>query len=599
MLLVKTIIALVAGYTVFLIIRTGLHHRIFLALGPISIERIPDRAARKYGEKILFTSDVPCKWEVPALRDKYKDLNAWSAMRIKLTAGYVAKILQSKFGIHYGVRVAIFKKNHFDYHIFHTSVVRAGGIACPINDKFKSDKIDTYLVHLKAQLLISDLETVIRVLQEGGSFGDVKKIILAESEKNVKPADKEKLNALLASHHPELEIFWLEETLENIREEITPVKRTKDDPFYLVHSSGTTGFPKAVILKNGPQSHAIRGWLCYVHLSRNRNKAYLAVPNNHQAVMLTFNSVLLWGFPVHWVGPYSRDGFNAEKVIRELSEGAYSGYFGFPITYTQLKEIPLENYNLDKMAFWASTADASHEVIIRPFVKTGSAFKSLGLPIKGSVFLDAQGSSEVGTPSVIRYITSFTRKFDRRIGRPGSTPFGPRIRVVTPDGIKVKRNEVGRLEVKGKTLFAGYWNYHDLTFMVKRDGWFFTGDVVRRGRDRHLIQLDREVDVIKTKYGDVYSLPIEEKLHKHPAVFDLCVYGEIQPDGWQLPAVAVSLRSAFQMSETQLKEEFNALLEEREQLNSVQITDWKNFPIGVTGKTLKRVFRDRSRAVSA
>ena len=73
---------------------------------------------------------------------------------------------------------------------------------------------------------------------------------------------------------------------------------------YLVHSSGTTGFPKAVILRNGAQSHAVRGWLCYVHLSRTRDRGYVAVPNNHQAVILTFNSSLLFGLPVHWDSSY-------------------------------------------------------------------------------------------------------------------------------------------------------------------------------------------------------------------------------------------------------------------------------------------------------
>ena len=37
----------------------------------------------------------------------------------------------------------------------------------------------------------------------------------------------------------------------------------------------------------------------------------------------------------------------------------------------------------------------------------------------------------------------------------------------------------------------------------------------------------------------------------------------------------------------------NELLQPAEQLNRVDVIDWEQFPIGVTGKTLKRVFRDR------
>ena len=62
------------------------------------------------------------------------------------------------------------------------------------------------------------------------------------------------------------------------------------------------------------------------------------------------------------------------------------------------------------MRFWASTADAAHEEMIKPCVAVGSAFRRLGLPFTGSVYLDAQGSSEVGTPSVLRYYTKLTKR---------------------------------------------------------------------------------------------------------------------------------------------------------------------------------------------
>jgi long-chain acyl-CoA synthetase len=321
------------------------------------------------------------------------------------------------------------------------------------------------------------------------------------------------------------------------------------------------------------------------------------VPNNHQAVILSFNSLLLLGLPTHWSSSYDQIDFDAENVMRELSEGKYTGYFGFPVTYTQLKEVEAEKYDLSNMRFWASTADASHEVIQRKFVTIGNAFKAFGIPLRGSIYLDAQGSSEVGTPSVIRYITFYTKKFDRRIGRIGSTPFGPKIRIVKENGEKVKRGQVGRLEVKGKTVFDGYWNNHALTYQAIHNKWFFTGDVARMEKDGHLIQLDRLVDVIHTSHGEVYSLPIEEKIHKHPAVFDVCVYGSKQMDGTQLPAAIVALKNASSINSSRLLCEFNQLLDEKEKLCRCEIIDWSEFPIGVTGKTLKRVFRNRSEQV--
>jgi long-chain acyl-CoA synthetase len=588
-------LALLAGYLAFVAVRVGLHQRTVLALGPISLDTIPDRAARMYGTRPLFTCDTPVRWDVPAFAERYPDATQWNASRILVTASFVAAMLTQVVGVKRGDRVAIFKENHFDIHLLHVSVVRAGGIACTVNGKFAAEHLEPYLNNLDSRVLVSDVATLRRVLRAGGSFGSVRTIVIAGKKSEAVQAE---LRESLDRGSQSVEIVWIEEALRTVADGSSAVLRGKDEPLYLVHSSGTTGFPKAVILKNGAQSHAVRGWLSYVHVSRTRDKGYMAVPNNHQAVILTFHGLLLLGVPVHWTCAYDRDGFNPNTVMGELAAGGFTGFFGFPITYTQLAQVDIGAHDLRRMRFWASTADASHEAIQRRFVAVGGVFRGLGLPLNGSIYLDAQGSSEVGTPSVLRYITRFTRHFGRRVGRPGSTPFGPRIRVVGENGREVTRGAAGRLEVKGKTVFPGYWNNQALTSAAFRDGWFFTGDVVRRARNGHLVQLDREVDVIHTPTGPVYSLLIEEKIHKHPAVFDACVYGARQPDGSQLPAAAIALRQASEsqsiQTPAQLRDELNAMLTTEEQLQRIEIMDWNDFPIGITGKTLKRAFRLRT-----
>lgn len=77
-------------------------------------------------------------------------------------------------------------------------------------------------------------------------------------------------------------------------------------------------------------------------------------------------------------------------------------------------------------------------------------------------------------------------------------------------------------------------------------------------------------------------------------MFDLCVYGAPQPDGTQAPAAAIALRLGATIQLEQLTRELNQLLDAREQLVNVEILAWGEFPIGITGKTLKRVFRDRT-----
>jgi long-chain acyl-CoA synthetase len=96
-----------------------------------------------------------------------------------------------------------------------------------------------------------------------------------------------------------------------------------------------------------------------------------------------------------------------------------------------------------------------------------------------------------------------------------------------------------------------------------------------------------------------FCLLIEEKIHKNADVYDACVYGARQPDGSQRPAAAIALVSGseFKMNPAKLKDVLNAALAPDEQLQRAEIMDWKDFPIGITGKTMKRIFRLRTEPI--
>jgi acyl-coenzyme A synthetase/AMP-(fatty) acid ligase len=285
-----------ALYAGFVIWRLGVHQRLPLILSPISLEAIPDRAARRHGERPLFSCDTPVAWSVPQHAERYPDAARWSAVRIRDTAALLAGALAGELDVGRGERIAIVKANHFDIHLLIAGCVRAGAIACPLNGRFAARHLQPYLANIGARLLVGDSATLARLLREGGTLGPVEGVILAEREADAAPAD-------VAAIRRAAPVLWIEPLLAGAAPLANPVRRGAEDPVYLTHSSGTTGFPKAVILKNGAQSHAVRGWLAYVHLSR-RDRGYLAVPNNHQAVILTFNAMMLLGMEVHWTASY-------------------------------------------------------------------------------------------------------------------------------------------------------------------------------------------------------------------------------------------------------------------------------------------------------
>jgi hypothetical protein len=70
--------------------------------------------------------------------------------------------------------------------------------------------------------------------------------------------------------------------------------------------------------------------------------------------------------------------------------------------------------------------------------------------------------------------------------------------------------------------------------------------------------------------------------------------GARQADGSQLPAAAVALRDGFEADGEALRDQLNRLLQPHERIDFLQILNWNAFPIGITGKTLKRVFREQT-----
>lgn len=576
-------------YVIFVGYRHSVMHRLILALGPMSLDSIPDRAARRYRQRILFTSDTPSALTVARGDGTRTSASEWSAQDILLIVERIGNGFADVLSVRPTDRVAILKSNHFDIHLIHMAIVRAGGIACPMNPDFVAEKAGPYLSNVRAGVLVTDRTTLMRLVRERAELGLVRSVVCVDADRRT-TADL--LGQLSATNVP---AAYDVEQLVAARARPDWRSRRRPDICYLVHSSGTTGFPKSVILRNRAQSWAVRAWLCYVHASHRYDRGLFAVPNNHQAVILSVHSALIMGLRVHWTQGYKRGDFDPDHLLASVSRGGFTGLFAFPIVYTQLKERDLAGFDLSRVRFWASTADACHEAIIRPFTRVGGAFRRLGLPVSGGIYLDAQGSSEVGTPSVVRYYTRFTRRYARRVGFRYSTPFGPRLRIAV-DGRRVKRGQVGRLEVKGRTVTPGYWNNDELTTAAMHDGWFFTGDVARLTLDGYVVQLDREVDVIHTSAGPRYTLEIEEVVHKHPAVFDACVFGARQDDGHQVPAAVIALSRPT--NEELLLDELNAELAPDCQLAAVHVIDWVDFPVGLTGKTLKRMLRDQTEAIA-
>jgi long-chain acyl-CoA synthetase len=592
-------------YLAFAFVRLGFHQRLPLLFRRwSSINQVLEEAERRHGESIIIELESPLSWRMPQLPqspqllhpqsqperarstqaggDEANDGRLWSAASalrcVRRLAGMFDDLLTEQCE-----RIAIYKENEFDLYLFGTAALRSSAIAVPINGNMDSTIALGYLGYVGASVLVTDSVRFERLRASGAWPQSLRNIVIVDGDVeplvDATPARRptiRSLAGLLAAAAPQTQA------------RAERCKPGLEDPHFIVHTSGTTGIPKGVLLTGVGLLHSLRAVAVFNLISR-RDLVYLALPMNHQIVQLYLQAIFLLG-----VRTVINREFDGKRVLGTLAERRVSVFFGFPIAYVQLLEAGLERAELARMRVWGTTADASHEVFQRPAVRQGRFFRDLGIPVDGSLFVDGLGSSEVGVAALMRIVTPWTTHFGRRVGR--RAPMGPRIKITDEFGCKVPAGQAGRLMIKGHCMLAGYWNAHDKLFAATRDGWWFTGDIVRRERDGELVHLDREVDVIASRRGPVYTLLLEEHLHRHSAVMDVCVFGVPDlndADGAQLPAAVIALRSSHKAyPRERLERELNAELPPEQQLAFVQVVPWSEFPMGVTGKTLKRRLRE-------
>lgn len=465
-------------------------------------------------------------------------------------------------------RVAIYKTHSPDYFFLGLAIVRAGGIAVPINPRMAHRDLSYYLKHTGARFVITDPESFTGGLQELVASAGVEKWIFT-SEPPVKTIP----SVVLARELP------------GASDQLTPVELASDSDVMIVHTSGTTGFPKGVLIGNGGITAALRANLAIQPFSR-KNKALFVGPYNHYATYLGMLTSLVGGAPV-WVLSKA----DPESVLGTIEREKISVYVGFPDTYLNMYHHGLDKYDLSSIRAWMSAADASHEVHVRAFTQQGALFRVFGRPLIRSVFVDAWGTSELGFFGLTRISFSSTSRYGRCIGR--QSFLGHRVKIADETGRPLKPGQVGRFMVKGPMLFKGYWNAHDRLHGVMIDGWWWTGDVGYRDKAGRFYQLDRAVDVVETRQGPVYTLPVEELLLKFPEVGEAVVFGVPDADGTMVPAAVLSPMPGMAIDAGKLLQRINAQLEPKAALRGLSLVNAEDIPRGLTGKVLKRQVRER------
>ncbi|MEU6427262.1 class I adenylate-forming enzyme family protein [Microbispora sp. NPDC046973] len=358
-----------------------------------------------------------------------------------------------------------------------------------------------------------------------------------------------------------------------------------EDPVSILHSSGTTGRPKPVIQTHrscvaGPRFRLVD------HHEQPGAVMMTALPQSHLGCIAYTTYAVLGGTPI--VPWFDTSGPELAKAVEKYRP---TTVMAFGHAYAELAGADLPAGAIDSVNVWISIGDAVHEKHIKGIL----AMRDPSLP--PAAFFDRLGTTELGWGVLLKVRTLADERNDRCVGKPVGVA---EVAVLRRDGTIADVNEVGLLGAKGPAITAGYWSDSDTTYRSKLSGYWLTGDMAYRDEAGNYFQVDRAVDAIETPTGTGYSVFMEELLlNDLPEVLDCAVVAGIHR-GRTVP-VAVVTSSAARPDAQKLLNEANERLKAagHPELTMLEVArNEEDFPVGVTGKVLKRRLREKYSSLS-
>jgi long-chain acyl-CoA synthetase len=374
------------------------------------------------------------------------------------------------------------------------------------------------------------------------------------------------------------------------------VAREPDHPALIKFSSGTTGFPKAILHSQGGLAHTLSlglmlndaydliyeaefGERLPANLKNTTSTLVLSSPMFHVAGLLPFLRAIIGGQTTVLITKW-----NAETVFDVLERETVSRLGLVPtMVFDMLNSPRAASGVLSNLRFLASgTASLSPTVAAE-----------LRRRLPKCLMLNTYGQSE----TMERVATFGGREFEDNLAASGRVMPTMRLRIVRDDGTDADLGEPGEIAVQSPTTMLGYYNDAKATADTIRDGWLYTGDIGHFDAAGRLYIVDRKKNMVISGGENIYCAEVERVLGEHPKALEAIAFGEPDPRlGERLVAVVV-LKPGETASDEELKAYARARLAIYKVPRRVEFTHTP-LPRNATGKVARGVFMEALKATA-
>ncbi len=435
-------------------------------------------------------------------------------------ANRFANLLLSR-GLKKGTKVAILLMNCIEWLPIYFGILKAGCLAVPMNFRYSSDEIKYCLDLADVEVLVFGPEFISRMDAIANEIPAVKTLFFVGKNGPEYTEDCMALMNFCSSSAP-------------------PVALTEDDYAAIYFSSGTTGFPKAIL-----HNHKALVQSCLTeqnHHSQSREDVFLCIPPLYHT-----------GAKMHWFGSLLSGskavllrGVKPEWILRAATEERCTiVWLLVPWAQDLLDAIDdgrvdLSKYRLDQWRVMDVGAPPLPPSLIHRWMKVFPHHQydtNYGLSESigpGCVHLGVENIHKVGA-----------------IGKPG---YGWQTRIVDERGNDVADGDVGELAVKGNGVMLCYYKNEEATAEVLKDGWLFTGDMARVDEDGFIYLVDRKKDVVISGGENLYPVQIEDFLRSFPKIKDVAVIGLPDARLGEIAAAIIEIKEGEECTEAEINE---------------------------------------------
>lgn len=425
----------------------------------------------------------------PTLASEYRRSITWK--EFDETANRFANMLKDK-GIVRGNNVAILLMNCLEWLPIYFGILKLGALAVPMNYRYTSDEIKYCLDLADCNALVFGPEFIGRVEPIADHTPLVKTLIFVGDA-----------YVPFADHYNDLIKTYSTDKIE--------IKLDEKDEAAIYFSSGTTGFPKAILHLHKALISSCQ-WE-QRHHGQTKNDVFLCIPPLYHT-----------GAKMHWFGSLISaskavilKGIKPEWIMSAVSEEKCTIVW-LLVPWAQdildaidRKDIKLEKYNVGQWRLMHIGAQPVPPSLVQRWLRVFPHHQydtNYGLSESigpGCVHLGVENTDHVGA-----------------IGVPG---YMWEVKIMDGNKEVTKPEEVGELCVKGPGVMVCYYKNKEATDEVLKDGWLYTGDMAMRDKDGFIYLVDRKKDVIITGGENLYPVQIEDFIRKHDKVKDVAVIG--------------------------------------------------------------------------